>query len=80
LFLTIMSGLFATTYLFVPLDAIILLHLHVQLLRHVGLPVSCCFNYKFLAYWVMQICTYFYHVLLCIHSLQEWDILMLGGQ
>jgi hypothetical protein len=44
-------------------------------LRYVGVPVFCCFNSKFLAYWVVQMCTYFivsYYVFILCQSGTSW--------
>jgi hypothetical protein len=67
-------------YPFVSLDSIKQLHLHVQLLAYVCGSTSFML-FQFLISCILSSADVYilYHVL-CIHSLPEWDILILGGQ
>jgi hypothetical protein len=83
LFFTIMSGLFTRTSLSV---CISWFHSTVtSSCWHTGLGM---WEYQFsvvsmsLFFYILSNVDVYrlYHVLLCTHSLPEWDILMLGGQ
>jgi hypothetical protein len=82
LLLAITSSLFARTSL-----SVYTISIHNTITSHFQLPTWVCGSTSFLLFQFFISCILssadvyiLYHVLLCIHSLPEWDILILGGQ